>query len=391
MKQAVILAAGEGRRLRPFTTNKPKAMIYIAGKPIIQYVLESLANNGIRDIILIVGYRREQVFDYIGDGKQFGVQVQYITQTRQLGSGHALGCAKGATDDEFLVLPGDKLITPETIADILAVSSMSVLIRREENPSRYGVVTLEGNRIARITEKPAHPESNLINTGIYSFTREIFNFMNSKLDIPDILNEMIEKGFAFRAVETEATWLDVVYPWDILNLNAAILHEIPGSQNGTIETGVTLKGQVSIGKGTIIHANSYILGPVVIGNGCVIGPDTCILPATSIANNVVIAPFTEIRNSVICDDVHIGSGSGIEDSVIDKGCHIGGHFYACSEETEVKVDEEHHMVKIGVMLGEGCRIGSGVVAQPGVIAGNYCQIKSFKNINGIIPDKSLVV
>jgi UDP-N-acetylglucosamine diphosphorylase/glucosamine-1-phosphate N-acetyltransferase len=391
MRQAVILAGGEGRRLRPFTVNKPKAMIYVAGKPIIRYVLESLASVGIRNIVLVVGYKREQVFDYVGDGRQFGVELEYITQSKQLGTGHALAQAREVTADEFLVLPGDKLISPETISGFIQAKPISILAKREENPSRYGVISIEGGKIARITEKPAHPESNLINTGIYAFNKSIFDYIDTKLDIPDLLNEMISSGIEITCMETESPWLDVVYPWDILNLNAAILQEISAHHNGTVESGVTLKGRVSVGKGTVIHANSYIAGPVSIGEGCEIGPNACIFPSTSIANNVVVSPFAEIKNSVVGDDVRISSSSSLEDSVIDKGCIIGGHFCACSEETEVKIDSENHTVKIGAMLGEGCQVGNGVVAQPGVMAGNYSQIKSFKIISGRLPDRSLVI
>ncbi len=153
MKQAVILAAGEGRRLKPFTVNKPKAMLSIAGKPIIQYVLESLAENGIRDIIFIVGYHKEQIFDYIGDGKQFGVEAKFITQSKQLGTAHALAQAKGATEEEFLVLPGDKLISPETVAQLIKAQVPAILVKREENPSRYGVVTVQDGKLIQYCGK----------------------------------------------------------------------------------------------------------------------------------------------------------------------------------------------------------------------------------------------
>ena len=103
MRQAVILAAGEGQRLRPFTVNRPKVMLSIAGKPILKYVVEALANNGIRDIVLIVGYKKEQVFDYMGSGEQFGVNLTYVTQEKQLGTAHALAQAKEAIKNDFLV------------------------------------------------------------------------------------------------------------------------------------------------------------------------------------------------------------------------------------------------------------------------------------------------
>ncbi len=390
MKQAVILAAGEGQRLRPFTVNRPKVMLFIADKPILQYVVEALAQNGVRDIVLVTGYRKEQVFDYMGSGEQLGVSLTYVTQAKQLGTAHALAQAKEVIEDEFLVLPGDNLIAADTIAQFTTIKPDAVLVKRIDNPARYGVVTLDRNVVKEIIEKPEEAGSNTVSTGIYAFSKEILNFIEPELGIPDVLNKMIARGHTIQAVETEGTWLDVIYPWDILNLNDAILCQIQSSLGGTIETGVSLKGQALVGKDTVIRSNSYIAGPVVIGESCDIGPNVCILPATSIGNNVVISPFTEIKNSVVGDDVTIGPGCTIQDSVIDKGCVIKGHFTACSGQDEVRVNHERHLVSVGAMLGEGCSLGNNVVAQPGVIVGNYSQIQSLKLISGRLPDRSLV-
>ena len=390
MKQAVILAAGEGQRLRPFTVTKPKVMLSIAGKPILSYVVESLAQNGIRNIVLVVGYRKEQVFDYMGSGEQFGVNITYVTQERQLGTAHALAQAKAATENEFLVLPGDNLIEANTIAQFVTMVPEAVLVKRVDNPLRYGVVTIESGVVKDIVEKPKEAKSNIINTGIYAFTKEVFNFIEPELDIPDVLNNMIAQGKPITAQETDGTWLDVAYPWDILSLNATVLRQIQAKLGGTIETGVSVKGSVWVGKDTVIRSNSYIAGPVVIGDNCDIGPNVCLLPATSIGDNVVVSPFSEIKNSVIGNDVSIGSGCVIQDSVIDKGCVIKGHFTACSGEAEVKFNDEYHKVSIGAMLGEGCSLDNSVVAQPGVIVGNYSQVRALKLIGGRLPDKSLI-
>lgn len=391
MKQAVILAAGEGQRLRPFTLTKPKAMLPIAGKPMLQYVIEALAQVGIRNIVLVVGYRKEQVFDYIGSGEQFGVSITYITQERQLGTAHALAQAKTITEKEFLVLPGDNLIEANTIAQFATAKPNGVLVKMLDKPLRYGVVTIEDGAVKEIVEKPKEAKSNLTNTGIYAFTSEIFDFIGAELDIPSVLNNMIAEGYFINAQEIDGTWLDVVYPWDILSLNDAVLHQMPAKLGGTIEAGAVLKGPVSVGEGTIIRSNCYIVGPVIIGANCEIGPNTCILAATSIGDNVAISPFTEIRNSVIGDDVNIGPSCIIHDSVIDKGCVIKGHFNAYSSQTEIKINDEHYPANVGAMLGEGCSLGNNVVAQPGVIIGNYSQVQPLKLVSGRLPDKSLVL
>jgi len=391
MKQAVILAAGEGQRLRPFTAARPKVMLSVADKPILRYVVEALAQNGIRNLVIVIGYRRQEVLDYMGSGERCGVDIKYVTQEKQLGTAHALAQAKDLIEGEFLVLPGDNLIEADTIARFVAVTPEAVLVKRVDNPARYGVVTVDRGGVKEIVEKPKEAQGNVVSTGTYAFTRQVFDFIEPELDIPDVLNNMIAQGKQISAQETDGTWLDVVYPWDILSLNDVVLHQIQPNLGGIIEDGVSVKGLVSVGKDTVIRSNSYIVGPAVIGNNCDIGPNVCISPATSIGDNVVISPFTDIKNSVIGSDVNIGPGCLIHDSVIDKGCVINGHFTACSGEADVKVDSEHHTVNMGAMLGAGCNLGNSVVAQPGVIVGNHSQVKALKLISGRLPDRSLVV
>jgi UDP-N-acetylglucosamine diphosphorylase/glucosamine-1-phosphate N-acetyltransferase len=391
MKQAVILAAGEGLRIRPFTVNRPKAMISIAGKPIIQYVLEALAENGVRDIIIVGGYQKEQIFSHIGDGSRFGVKVRYVSQDRQLGTAHALLQAREAAGDEFLVLSGNKLIESDTIARFVGAASPSMLITRVEDPSRYSVVTFKDGKLVGMVDKPARPENNYINAGVYAFNKSFFNHIGTALNIPDVICDMLAHREPVNVVETDKTWLDVVYPWDILSLNSTVLQNISSSQNGTIESGVTIQGNVQIGRDTVIHAGTYITGPVMIGKGCEIGPGVCIYPATSLADNVTIQPFSVVKNSVIEDDVHIDTCSTIQDSIIDQGCRIGPHFCACSGESLVRIDEQCYKVKMGSLLGKSCQIGSMVTAQAGSIVGNFSQIKPLKVISGGIPDRSMVV
>ncbi len=390
MKQAIILAAGEGQRLRPFTVSRPKAMLSIAGRPMLQYVVEALARNGIRNIVLVVGYRKEQIFNYLGSGEQFGVNITYVTQEKQLGTAHALAQAKAVAEDEFLVLSGDKLIDADILTQFVAVEPESLLVKKVANPARYGVVTVENGVLKTIVEKPAQTVSNVVNIGIYAFSRKVFDFVEHELDIPDVLNSMIGHGYLIRALETSGTWLDAVYPWDILSLNDAVLRRLQPELGGTIERGAVLKGPVVIGKDTVIRSGCYVVGPVIIGDGCDIGPNVYIMPATSIGNNVVVSAFTAIENSVIGNDVNIGPDCIIQDSVIDVGCVFKGHFTACSGQTEIRVDGDYHSVSVGAMLGEGCFFGGNVVAQPGVIVGNYSQVQALKIISGRLPGRSLV-
>ena len=379
MKQAIILAAGEGQRLRPFTVTRPKSMLAIADKPVLHFVIEALALNGIRDIIIVVGYRKEQVFDYMKSGEDLGVTLTYVTQERQLGTAHALARAREKADTEFLVLPGDNLIDAGTISGFIRAGTPAVLLKRVDNPSRYGVAT------------PAVAGSNLVNTGIYAFTRDIFNYTGSVLDIPDMLNGMIKDGQSVKAVETSGKWLDIVYPWDIITLNNGVLAGLRGQIGGIIEKGVAIKGQVVVGDGTVIRSGTCIYGPVVIGAGCDIGPQVTIKPAATFGDNVVVSPFTHIENSVIGNDVSIGPGCIISDSVIGTGCRIDGRFTAISGQVRVPVTNGTVPgIPLGIIMGEDCTVENSVSVQPGTVIGNGCQVNMNKILNGNIPDKSLV-
>jgi glucose-1-phosphate thymidylyltransferase len=390
MQQAVILAAGEGQRLRPFTVTRPKAMISIADKPILQYIVEALARNGIRDIIIVVGYRKSQVLDFMGSGERFGVKISYATQEKQLGTAHALNKVKAMVQDQFLVLPGDNLIEAATIADFVDIGPAAVLIKRINDPQRYGVVNADGGEVQGIIEKPKDAGSSLVNTGIYAFNKDIFKYTEGVLDIPDALNNLIAAGQAIKAVETEGLWLDVVYPWDVISLNHAILQNITPAMGGTIEAGATLTGRVTIGSGTVVKAGTCIYGPAVIGEGCEIGPNVCIMPSTSIGDNVVISPFTQVKNSVIGNDVFLGPGCFISDSAIDKGSSIKGRFTALGGPSDVRISDKTPEISVGVIMGEDCKVEANVTVQPGAIIGNGCQIQISKLISGRLPDSSLV-
>ena len=391
IEQAVILAAGEGQRLRPFTSSKPKVMIPIANKPILRYVIEAVVKNGIRKIIVVVGYRKDQVMDYFGAGENFDAEIDYVEQKQQLGTAHALKQVEPKVNGRFLALSGDNIIEPDTISKLVQEPDTAILVKEQENISKYGVIEERDGLVTNILEKPQESLSHLVNTGIYVFRDDVFGSIEQETDLPSVILNMIKRGQEVRVCEADGTWLDVVYPWDMLELNDLALAKISPTTGGTIESGVNVKGLVSIGDGTVIRSNSYIVGPVIIGENCEIGPGVCILPSTSVGDNICLSPFTVVGNSIIADGVEVGANSHIQDSVIDRGSQIKGHFISQSDETLIRVDDEHHHTHVGVMIGEHCTIGSSVVTSPGIIIGNRCQVKGLKALENSIPDESLVM
>jgi len=386
--QSIILAAGEGQRLRPFTATKPKVMIRVANKPILEYVVSALREVGILDIIMVVGYRKERIIDYFGDGSKFGVRIRYAVQEQQLGTAHALKQAKDFVRDEFIVLPGDNIVDVKTIK--CALRPWTLVYRSVGEISKYGAVVIKNGRIARIVEKPRDEISNLANTGIYSFTEDIFNRIGDETSLVSVVNSLA-KEIEIRAVESDGIWMDVVYPWDILRVNDLAMKFSGKKVAGKIEQNVTIIGNVQIGKNTIIRGNTYIKGPVIIGDGCEIGPNAVIMPSTSIGDNVKIGAHSFVANSVINNSVVLSSGCFLEDSVIDRGSVVGAKFTANRGGCELKVGEELHSIEAGVFIGENCRIAANVVAESGTVLGNGSAVASLKLLRGILPDKSMVL
>jgi glucose-1-phosphate thymidylyltransferase len=395
-KKAVILAAGEGKRLRPFTETMPKVMLPVANKPLLEYVFDATRKSGIEEIVVVVGYKKEVIMEYFKDYKD--VKITYVTQDRQLGTAHALLQAKKHIKDSFIVLAGDNFIDPGSIAKLLKdQSEYSLLIKEHPHPSKYGVVFVENRSIRRIVEKPKEDVGKYISTGIYKLPRSVFTdieqcTLEGAHALSSVIQSLVDKGKHINTVLAKS-WMDIVYPWDLISVNEVMIQGTSESTSGVIEKGVTLKGSVSVGKDTKIYSGCYIVGPVVIGDSCEIGPNACIFPSTSIGNNTVVHPFSEIRSSVIMDDVHIASNSHISRSVIGKGCTIGDNFSTITGKTMIEIDNEFKRLEtpIGVMVGEDCIIESHVVVDPGKIIGRKCKISPMKHIIKNIPSETKVM
>ncbi len=396
--KAVILAAGEGLRCRPLTLTRSKVMLPVADRPILEHVIRSLEQNNIKDILLIVGYEKERIMNYFKDGVDFGVNIKYVEQKTQLGTAHAIEQARTelAGEYEFLALNGDNFIEPKVISDLIKSKrgDATILAVKTEHVSGYGVIKAEGHKVMEIIENPVSEVSHLVNTGIYYFSSRIFDFIGDtplspkgEYAITDTLQKMIENGIEVSMATTRSWWLDAVYAWDLLKLNSVTLGKIDRKvESMVVEDGAHIKGNVSIGKNTIIRSGCYIVGPVMIGDNCDIGPNAVILPSTSIGNNVYVGSFTNIRNSIIMNDVRIGSHGYVSDSIIGSNCHIDPYFIT-ETETNLNIilnDELHQAGKLGTVIGDDTDVGHRVLIKAGIMVSINCRIGS-----GAIVDKAL--
>ncbi len=167
--QAIVLAAGEGSRMRPLTAKRPKVMLPVAGKPLLEQIVVRAKEAGIDSFVFVVGYGQSSIMSHFGDGGRLDVKIDYAVQDKQLGTGHALQAAEQKAEDRFLVLNGDVLPDSDSLKELVAAEENAVAAIKVDDPRRYGVFVEEDGYFKSVVEKSENPPSNLANAGIYLF------------------------------------------------------------------------------------------------------------------------------------------------------------------------------------------------------------------------------
>ncbi len=382
--KAVLMAAGKSTRTYPLTLTRPKPLLKVANKFILQHNLEQLKETGLFDeFIIIIGYKGDMIKKQFG--KEFeGIKITYIEQKEQLGTGHALMTAKDAVgNSEFIIMNGDDIFFAGDIKK-LAGEKYAVLVKKVKNPSDYGVYIVEKGFAKKIVEKPEEFVSDIANIGCYKMDKKVFGFKAEKskrgeLEIVDFVSELMRTD-KLRCIEAE-NWFPIGYPWDLLAANEFLLSRIKKDIRGEIEQNVTIKGEVAIGKGTIIKSNVYIEGPVMIGEHCTIGPNAYLRPSTSIGNNCKIGHEVEIKNCIIMDNSSVPHLSYIGDSILGENVNLGAGTVTANlrhdkgiirtsmkKEVEGEVKEElvdTGLVKLGTIVGDNAKLGIKTIIYPG--------------------------
>jgi UDP-N-acetylglucosamine diphosphorylase/glucosamine-1-phosphate N-acetyltransferase len=389
--KAVILAAGEGTRMRPLTRNRPKVMLSIGNRPLLEHVIRQVSSAGIKECILVVGYHGDTICDYFNDGSEFGLNIHYIIQEERLGTAHAIGTVRSLIDGRFLVLNGDVMITSAQIKALLSHDEPVVMAAQQvNNPSQYGVLEINGDYVVRIHEKPENPPTNLANAGIYLFDPGVFASIDrtsissrNEYDITSTIFDMIDSNVRVGYHIITEKWLDIGRPWDMLEANMEYLKTISRDIKGEIEDGIHIHGPVIIESSARIRSGAYIEGPVIIGSNSDIGPNCYIRPYTSIGKGVRVGNAVEIKNSIIMDNTHVGHLSYIGDSIIGTNCNFG----AGTKVANLRHDGANIKVNInGILMDSGCR-------KLGTIMGDnvHTGINSMLNVGTIIEPNSNIM
>jgi UDP-N-acetylglucosamine diphosphorylase / glucose-1-phosphate thymidylyltransferase / UDP-N-acetylgalactosamine diphosphorylase / glucosamine-1-phosphate N-acetyltransferase / galactosamine-1-phosphate N-acetyltransferase len=392
--KAVLLAAGEGIRLLPVTSTRPKHLIRVGGKPILEHCLDALKANGVTDAVIVTHYMGDAIHAYFGDGEKFGFKLKYVEQKAVLGTGNAASVAEPFVDEDFLLVYGDLLFSADAVKNVLASyvsekADAAMAVVPVEKPESYGIIELsKDKKVKCLVEKPSREKapSNLANAGLYVFGKDVFDALRrvkrsprGEWELTDVINLLVQDGKTVSAAEIpKGDWFDIGRPWDLLEANVWALRRMEHRILGNVEDGAHLLGPVTVAKNARVRSGAYIEGPCFIDEGADVGPNCFVRACTSIGKNARVGNGCEIKNSIIMDGTHVGHLSYVGDSIFCEKCNLGAGTLTANlrlDDGSVKMLVKDKVVdtgrrKLGAILGDNVKTGIGAMLMPGVKVGN---------------------
>jgi len=386
---AVVLAAGEGVRLRPLTHNRPKPLLPAGTSPVLEHVLDTLTAVGVEEIVLVVGYGRARVQDAVGSTHE-GASISYLVQDPQLGSGHALLQAEDALDEPFLVVNGDQIVAPRIVRDVLdahretadAVASLAVL--DHDRVDRYGGVTVEDGRVACLRENPETPGAYRLNAGVYAFERDVFDAIRSvdpedgEVALTSGLQTAVDDGATVRAVETRGLWVDANYPWDVL----AVAREL--FEHGVLADGTA--PDAGVADAARVHESAVLRPPVAVAPDAVVGPGAVLGPNVCVGQNATVEASAVLENTVLDADARVGANGTLRDCVVGQGVRVGSGTTVPGGPGDVVVEDRVIPDRqLGAVIADRARLGGGVTVSPGTLIGPDAEIGAGATLDANVP------
>ena len=385
----VVLAAGRGTRMRPLTDRRPKPLLPVGDRSLLERVFDTAADV-VGEFVVVTGYRGEAIREAIGESYR-GRPVHYVEQAEALGTAHAVAQAEPVVDDDFLVLNGD-VVVDASLPRALAEAEGTVVAATEvADPRAYGVLsTAEDGSLAAIVEKPEDPPTNLANVGCYAFEPEVFEYIDrtpeserGEYEITTTIDLLLDDGHRIEVAHYEGTWLDVGRPWELLEANELALAELDESAEsvespaGTVEDGVHLHGPVVVEEGARVRSGAYVEGPAMICEGADVGPNAYVRGSTVIGPDAHVGHSVEVKNSVLMADASVGHLSYVGDSVLGRDVNFGAGTNVANlrhdgENVRLTVKGERVDTgrrKLGAIVGDGAKTGINTSLNAGVKLG----------------------
>jgi mannose-1-phosphate guanylyltransferase/phosphomannomutase len=373
--KAVVMAGGEGTRLRPLTSNQPKPMVPIVGKPCMEHIVELLKEHGFDDIVVTLAFMPQAIRGYFGAGESQGVSIRYSVEESPMGTAGSVKLAEGVLDEPFLVISGDALCDIDLGALVRFHREKEALVtiglKSVDNPLEFGiVVTDDEGRIERFLEKPSWGQvfTDTINTGIYVLDPEALRHVpeGQPFDFSkELFPLLLEMGRPLYGYIADGYWQDIGNLDQFRQANFDALDE----KVALNVAGIKLRGNVWVGEGVELADLESVEGPAFIGNYCRIAPQASVGPYSVLSPSVTLREHARTTRSLVDSSTYLGRSALVEGAIIGKSCDV----------------RPHARLQEGVAVGDSCTIGEQSVVMPGV------RIYPFKEVEaGALVDRNLI-
>ena len=326
--KAVILAGGEGARLKPLTYRRPKPLIPIAGRPCIDYVIRSLVAAGFRELVIATAYLSDRLIQTIGDGLDYNASILYSFEHTPAGTAGAVKRVANFIDTTFVVAMGDVLADVDFRAlydfhrDRGAVATIA--LTEVQDPTQYGVAALDDRgRIAKFKEKPRPDEvfSHLANAGIYVLEPEVLDFISPDVPVDfakDVFPKLLAKGTPVYGKKLDGMWIDIGRPRDLWRASMEVVRR---EGREVAIPGVTTRGPLVIDASARMGHGVALRGPAFVASGVEVGDD-CVIENSCVYEDARLEPGAHIVNSIVLEQSRVGPRSEVRDSVIARSCTL---------------------------------------------------------------------
>jgi mannose-1-phosphate guanylyltransferase / phosphomannomutase len=373
--KAVVMAGGEGTRLRPLTSNQPKPMVPIVGKPCMEHIVELLRNHDFEEIVVTLAFMPQAIRGYFGAGETHGVSIRYSVEESPAGTAGSVKLAEDALDETFLVISGDALCDIDLAKLVRFHEEKEALVtiglKSVDNPLEFGIVVTDADgRVERFLEKPSWGQvfTDTINTGIYVLDPEVLPHIPTDRPFDfskELFPLLLEMGRPIYGYVADGYWQDIGNLDQYRQANFDALDE---RVRLNIQ-GVRLRGNVWVGEGVELADLESVGGPAFVGNYCRIGARASVGPYSVLSTSVTLRDHARTARSVIDSSTYVGRSALIEGAIVGKSCDI----------------RPHARLHEGVAVGDSCTIGEQSVVMPGI------RIYPFKEVeSGALVDRHLI-
>ncbi len=355
-------------------------MLPVADRPLVAHTVDAAVDAGADEIVLVVGYEADTVRDYFGSHYR-DVPVSYALQEEQAGTAHAVNAAQDHLEGPFVVLNGDNLYDPDSIADLFAAAP-AICAVEVDAPSNYGVLSTTDGVVTDIVEKPPDPPTNLANAGAYAFPAEAAEWLDvppserGEHEITDVVANVIEE-YSVTPVTLDR-WMDVGRPWELLEANEWKLGDLERRIDGAVHETAHLEGDVVVEEGATVRPGVVIEGPVLIRSGASVGPNAYVRGATLIDEGATVGHSVEVKNSVLSPGATVSHLSYVGDSILGREVNFGAGTNVANlrhDDADVRFTVKGERVstgrrKFGVVVGDGAKTGINSSLSPGLKLGS---------------------